>query len=299
MKVLVTGGAGFIGSNLVEALIRRGNDVTVIDNLSTGSLDNLKDMPVMLNVGNCCPDILSECEPEIIYHLGMPSSSPMYKRNPFLMGDTINATLAVFELAKRCNARVVFTSSSSVYNELAPPHSEDMPIKVTDYYTETRHSVERISELYRHLHGVSSLGLRLFSVYGPRDLAKGTYANVITQFLLQIKDGVSPEIYGDGSQSRDFIYIDDVCNALMLAGNSTCQGIVNVGTGVSYTFLDIIRMINEALGTDVTPTFIENPIGNYVSNTLANTSLVRKLLGFRANITIEDGITKMVEHYVR
>ena len=156
MSTLVTGGAGFIGSNLVEELLAAGEEVVVLDNMHTGSPDNLEGLKGSLKlIVASCNDLPGlDLHPEKIYHLGIPSSSPMYKNNPYLMGEAINGFTAVFELAKKCGARVVYASSSSLYNGLVPPHREDMTIRVSDYYTEARLAMERIAELYRGLYGI-------------------------------------------------------------------------------------------------------------------------------------------------
>ena len=160
MSTLVTGGAGFIGSNLVGELLAAGEDVVVLDNMHTGSLTNLEGLEGSLKVIKAsCNELAGiDIHPEKIYHLGIPSSSPMYKKDPYLMGEALNGFTAVFELAKKSGARVVYASSSSLYNGLLPPHHEDMTIKVTDYYTEARLAMERMAELYRQLFGVKSMG---------------------------------------------------------------------------------------------------------------------------------------------
>ena len=185
MKALVTGGAGFIGSNLVESLVDNC-EVTVLDNFHTGSKDNLatvsKDITVIKGSCNDCQNF--GLEPEVIFHLGIPSSSPMYRKDPFLVGEAINGMVAVMELARRSETKkVVFASSSSVYNGVPTPHREDAVIPVKDYYTEARLAIERVAELYYQLYGIDYAGLRFFSVYGPHEEAKGPYANMITQFL--------------------------------------------------------------------------------------------------------------------
>jgi len=174
MKALVTGGAGFIGSNLLEALIK-DYDVTVLDNFHTGSMENLKDSNGLIKVikGSCNDALTLDLEPDIIFHMGIPSSSPMYRKNPLLVGEAINGMVAIMELArqKECS-KVVFASSSSLYNGQKPPHREDMEIKVTDYYTEARLAMERIAELYHTLYDIDYAAMRFFSVYGPHEYAK-------------------------------------------------------------------------------------------------------------------------------
>jgi UDP-glucose 4-epimerase len=302
LSVLVTGGAGFIGSNLVEDLLASGKKVTVLDNMDTGSTSNLKDLNGDLEVveASCVNISKFNLKPEAIYHLGIPSSSPMYKRNPFLVGDAINGTIAVFELARSAKCRVVYASSSSLYSGLTPPHREDMTIQVTDYYTEARLAIERIAELYKRLFDVPSAGMRFFSVYGPKEGAKKQYANMVTQFLWEIMEGKSPMIYGDGTQTRDFTYVKDVVRALRIAMSSDYHGILNVGTGAAYSFNDVVDLINEGLinegiGSEIKPKYVDNPIKNYVSHTLADTSKTKEIIGFEACCTLDDGIRSLIK----
>ena len=148
MTFLITGGAGFIGSNLAEVL-SKDNDVLVLDNLHTGSLENLKGLNLK-TITRPCKDIPTLSLPKLdgIFHLGIPSSSPMYKNNPLVMGDAINEFILVLETAKSNNCPLVYASSSSVYNGNSHPWSEGMPVKVSDYYAEARYSMERLAQLY-------------------------------------------------------------------------------------------------------------------------------------------------------
>jgi UDP-glucose 4-epimerase len=218
----------------------------------------------------------------------------MYRKNPYLAGEALNGFTAVFELARKSGARVVYASSSSLYNGLLPPHREDMAILVSDYYTEARLAMERMAELYRQLYDVRSAGMRFFSVYGPKETAKKQYANMVTQFLWQMKKGETPVIYGDGLQTRDFTYVRDVTRALQLAMKSDYHGILNVGTGKAYSFNDVIEILNEKLGSDAKPKYMENPIKNYVLHTLADTSKAEREIGFKAHIALEEGIQAII-----
>lgn len=294
MRALVTGGAGFIGSNLVEALIR-DYDVTVLDNFHTGSTENLKDIDCKIQVikGSCNDALTFDLEPDIIFHLGIPSSSPMYKKNPLLMGESINGMITIMELARQNEcSKVVFASSSSLYNGLNPPHREDMQIRVTDYYTESRLAIERIASLYNTLYGIDYVGLRFFSVYGPHEEAKGNYANMISQFLWEMRTENSPLIYGDGTQTRDFTYVKDIVNALILASRKG-TGIFNAGTGKSYSFNEVIDILNNKLGTVIKPFYRENPISNYVLHTKADTSKMTSI-GFEAEYSLNRGIEELI-----
>jgi UDP-glucose 4-epimerase len=297
MSTLITGGAGFIGSNLVEELLKEGEDVVVLDNMHTGSPGNLEGLQGSLKLirasCNDLPDM--DIHPEKIYHLGIPSSSPMYKKNPYLVGEALNGFTAVFELAKRCGARVVYASSSSLYNGLLPPHREDMTIQVADYYTEARLAMERMAELYKQLYDIDSVGLRFFSVYGPKETAKKQYANMVTQFLWEMRDGKAPVIFGDGLQTRDFTYVKDVVRALRLAMKSDYHGILNAGTGKAYTFNDVIKILNQKLGLSVKPQYVKNPIKNYVMHTLADTSNAEREIGFKAQSSFDKGIDAIIK----
>lgn len=294
MRALVTGGAGFIGSNLVEALVD-GCEVTVLDSFHTGSMKNLegvgKDVKV---VKGSCNDCLSfGLEPDMIYHLGIPSSSPMYKKDPMLVGEAVNGTVAIMELARQSGCKkVVFASSSSLYNGVPTPHSEDAVIPVADYYTEARLAIERVAQLYYNLYGIDYAGMRFFSVYGPHEEAKKQYANMVTQFLWEMKAGKAPVIFGDGTQTRDFTYVKDVVDALILASKKG-TGIFNVGTGKSYSFNYVVDLLNKKLGKDLKPVYRENPIKNYVMHTLADTTRM-KALGFEAKYSLEEGIERII-----
>jgi len=269
--------------------------ITILDNFHTGSYENLVWSRGMKNVAvkkGASEQIgkLKLAKVDSIFHLGMPSSSPMYKKNPQLVGETINGALAIFELARKHDAKVVYASSSSLYNGVKAPQREDADIPVSDYYSETRLGIERIAELYRKLHGIESAGMRFFSVYGPREKAKGKYANIVSQFLWSMKAEKSPEIYGDGKQTRDFIYVGDVVNACSLAMEKKTRGAYNVGTGKATTFKEVVAAINRALGTRIVPKYVQNTIKNYVEITQADTAKSRKELGFEARVSLEEGI---------
>ncbi|NYT02050.1 MAG: NAD-dependent epimerase/dehydratase family protein [Methanosarcinales archaeon] len=299
MSILVTGGAGFIGSNLVEELLSQGKEVVVVDNMDTGSEDNLQDLQGSWELIRAdCQEISGmDLNLRAIYHLGIPSSSPMYRRDPFLVGGAINGAIAVFELAKRCGCRVVYATTSSLYSGLQPPHREDMEIQITDYYTEARLAVERIAELYRRLYGVGSVGTRFFSVYGPRERAKKQYANIVTQFLWEMMAGETPVIYGDGSQTRDFVYVKDVVRALNAAMDSDYHGVLNVGTGEAYSFREVFQILKSTLDLDIEARYVENPIKNYVPHTRADTSRAKAVLGFSARYSLEEGLRELIEYY--
>jgi len=296
LKVIVTGGCGFIGSNLVERLVKEGYSVVVFDNLHTGSLKNIEGLNVEYfnesysKMANLVP------KAEVIFHLGIPSSSPMYKKNPELVGEAINDAIEIFEYAKNHGCKVVYASSSSIYNGNQIPYREDMPVYVTDFYTECRYAIERIAKLYNILFGVKSVGMRFFSVYGPKERFKGQYANIVSQFLWSMQRDEPPVIFGDGTQTRDFTHVYDVVDSLLLAWRKDfeCE-IFNVGTGVAYSFNEVIEILNKLLGKSIKPVYKPNPIKNYVYHTLADTTKAEKLLGFKAKISLEEGLSSLLE----
>lgn len=299
MKVLVTGALGFIGSNLTERLVREGHEVTALDNMHTGSEENVSAIKNKIKIIKAdAGDIGKTSEKfDVIFHEGVYSSSPMYKENPHLTAKAIDEWVSILEYSRKNNTKIVYASSSSLYNGNKPPHKEDMPIFITDFYTEGRYAMERLAKLYGELYGVCSVGLRYFSVYGPHERSKGKYANLITQFLWEMKAGRQPVILGDGSQTRDFIYVDDVVEANLLALKYGKTDVFNVGTGKSISLKDMAALLARKLGVSIAPKYEPNKIRNYVQHTQADTTKVASLLGFRARISLEDGITKLIGCY--
>ena len=294
LSILVTGGAGFIGSNLVEALAK-DNSVTVLDNFHTGSMDNLAIKSGDVEVIRAdVKDVRSlDRRFDLVYHLGIYSSAPMYREDPGLVGEVIDGMVAVLEYCRSKGSTLVFASTSSIYSGLKPPHREDMVPLVTDFYTEARISAERLANLYAMLYGVNSAAMRFFSVYGYHEGAKGRYANLITQFLLSMKRGEAPVVYGDGSQRRDFTFVTDVVDALLRASSVKGFAAYNVGTGVSYTINDMIDRLNRALGTAIRAKYVPMPVANYVMETLADTGKAERELGFRARVSLGEGIARL------
>jgi UDP-glucose 4-epimerase len=269
MKFVVTGGAGFIGSNLVERLVKEGNEVIVIDNLNTGNLQNLKGLNIKFIKANA-GEIDKIVEPiDGIFHLGIYSSSPMYRKRKELTYKVIEDWINILEFATKNKVKVVLASTSSIYNGNPLPWREDMQIIPTDLYTEARHAMERIAKVYNEIYGTKVVILRLFSVYGEKEEFKGEYANLVTQFILAALKGETIKVFGDGTQTRDFIYVQDVVDAFIKAMNSNIDfDIFNVGKGK-----------------------------NYVWHTLADTTKAEEKLGFKAKIYLEEGIRKIIPYY--
>ena len=302
MKLLVTGGAGFIGSNIANTLSREKNTAVVaFDDLSLGRPINLvqsvkfvkgsvMDYELTLELSKGC---------DYIFHSAAKSSSPMFKNDP-REGVDINVLgfMNVMESAKRNQVKkVIFASSSSMYNGLPIPFKESQTITPKTFYEASFYCREILARSYYLENGLNSIGLRYFSVYGPNEKHKGNFANNISQFLWNMTNGDSPIIYGDGTQTRDFTFVDDVVQANILALQSEERefGIYNIGTGTETSFSRIVEIINQHLGTDIRATYVDNPIKNYVHKTKADISLAKSELGYEAKWrSLEDGIAALI-----
>ncbi len=297
-KIIVTGGAGFIGSNLVENLSKK-NKVLVIDNLHTGSKRNLECAMESGNVTFKHADSGDmgklNFDADIVFHLGMYSASPMYKKNPELLGEVTDEMIKVLEYIRKKDIPLVFASTSSIYNGVKPPHREDAKYIVSDYYTEGRIFAERASELYNKLYGCNIAAMRFFSVYGYHEEAKKGYANLITQFMWDMKKNKSPVIYGDGTQKRDFVFVTDVVDAVTKASKIKGFEVFNVGTGRNYTLNQMVALLNKKLGKKIKPKYIKMPVKNYVAETLADPSKARRMLGFNAKINLDKGLSLLLK----
>ncbi|MCS7093834.1 MAG: NAD-dependent epimerase/dehydratase family protein [Candidatus Aenigmarchaeota archaeon] len=300
MKVLVTGAAGFIGSHLVEEFKKKGFDVYGLDNFHTGNMKNIEMFDIEIIKGDAKKISEIDKKFDAILHNGIYSSSPMYKENPHLVGRVVEDMICVLEYAKKNKSRVVLASTSSLYNSNEIPWKENMPIKVTDFYTEARLACERLCELYSKLFGVECISLRYFSVFGEREEFKGRYANVLTQMIWSALRGEEFVIYGDGEQSRDLIYVKDVIEANLKAVDfkdfsSTKFEIFNVGSGKTFSFNQMAEIVNRKIPLKVK--YTENPIKNYVGKTMADTEKAEKLLGFGAKFQVSDTLGKLIKYY--
>ena len=303
MKVLVTGICGFIGSHLAKELVSEGHNVWGLDTLHTGSLKNIALIRSQIHFRKSRAGTLASLNQkfDIIFHLGMPSSSPMYRSNHSLISQTIDDATRILDYCKQNNTPLIYASTSSLYGNRQPPAIETAPITPTDFYTETRLTIERLAQVYCNLYGVRSIGLRYFSVYGDNEQSKGKYANLVSQFIWAARKKQRPLIYGDGYQSRDFIHVNDVVRANLLAWNllndknTSFAEIVNIGTGRCHSLNYVIRELEEALQHKINPQYTPNPIKNYIMKTRANTHKAKFCLGFEAEIPLEKGIRMVLK----
>lgn len=298
---LITGGAGFIGSNLAASLAKDGENVTVLDNFSTGSLKNLSDIRKDIDlIHSSCNEIEPSDTREIdtIFHLGMPSNSKMYREDPSLVGRVIDDFINLVRCARENDNDVIVASTSSLYGRSEPPHREDMRLRPFSLYPESRLKIERLGKVFSELYDLKITALRLFAVYGPRERAKGTYANMITQFIWWALEGKNPIVYGNGEQTRDFIHVDDVIRAFRLSSEiGDGFDVLNIGTGQETSFNKIIKKIGSMVSGSIEPRYISNPIENYVYRTLGDPLRAERELGFRSEINVQEGIKRQISNY--
>ena len=306
-KALVTGGAGFIGSNIVEELVNRDIEVVVLDDLYLGSEENLAEVEDQIEFieGTVMDDHKLEAAlkgVDTVFHQAARSSSPMHKDNP-QEGVRINVEGFVNTLEKAVEAgaeKVVYASTSSMYGSVEPPHKEDMEVTPLNRYTASKMSRELYAKCYSYQDEIETTGLRYFSVFGPHEKAKDKFANVVTQFLWKMQSGEQPVIWGDGTQERDLVFVEDVVEANMKAAQRIEEAdgeVFNVGTGNPTTFNTVVEKLNEKLGTDIEAEHVENPLDNYVWEHRADNSKIKEVLGWEPGHTFEEGLEKTVGYY--
>jgi nucleoside-diphosphate-sugar epimerase len=296
--VLVTGAAGFIGQNLVKRLLNEKVYVIAFDNLSYGKKENISKFINEMIVGDVTnkEDLDKVKDVDYIFHFGSPSSVILFNKDPVgCFHATVCGFLNILEWAKKKNIeKLVYASSGSVYGHSRIPQSEDTPPKPVNLYGVAKLNCEILAKKYSN--EVPSIGLRIFAGYGPGEEHKGDFASVITLFLKNMLKGRSPIIYGDGNQQRDFIYIDDIIEAIINSAknNSVKNMIINVGSGICYSFNEVVALLNELLGTNISPKYI--PVPNYyLKKTLADIKLMKRFLGVNA-MDLKQGVIKYLKY---
>ena len=298
MKYVVTGGAGFIGSHLTEKLIKQGDVVTVLDNLNTGKIENLKSVSKKINfVQNDIRDfeVLRSLMKNVdgIFHQAAMASVQDSFRIPEKFHDVnVNGTENIFKIAKEFGIKVVYASSSSVYGDTSIlPTTESDEKRPINPYAKTKLEKDKLAEQYAK-NGLKVIGLRYFNVFGPRQSKE--YAGVIKLFLERIQQGLPPLVNGDGLQIRDFVYVDDAVNANILSMESDIDfEFFNIGTGTTISILDLANMIIKFSGLKIKP--IHRPaLSGDVRATQADITKVKTMLKWRPTTSIQDWLKSAV-----
>jgi len=308
MRCLVTGGAGFIGSNLVDALLARGDAVTVVDDLSTGRLSNLEPglengaelVEADIRDGEALSRLAQEKRPEAIFHLAAQIDVRKSLAAPFFdAGVNVGGTANVLEAARACEARRVVSISTggAIYGEgegQQLPLPEDAPIAPLSAYGQSKFAAEGYVSLYERLYGLSGVSLRLGNVYGPRQDPLGE-AGVIAIFCGLLKEGGRPTVFGDGTQTRDYIYVGDVVSAALAAGDSEATGAINVGTGVETNVLELIEALKRLSGNEsFEPDFAPARTGE-VQRITIDAGRAERELGWCAEMDLDEGLRVTLE----
>ena len=306
LRTLVTGGAGFIGSHLVDRLMKEGYEVTVLDDFSAGKVENIQrhlgvrsfhlvkgDVQNLEEVRKAVRDVY------VVFHLAAIVNVPLSIENPLLVNDVnIQGTVNLLEASLEENIQqFIYISTCAVYGEACYlPINEEHPIMPLSPYGISKFTAEYYCKIFNKIHDLKTVCLRFFNVYGPRQ-SEGPYSGVITQFISRLRQGKPPIIYGDGKQTRDFVYVKDVVEACMLALNSqNCGGeVINIGTGKPTTINELAKVLMRMFGeTDVKPEHAPIRAGD-IRNSYANISKAETALGYKPKVRLGAGIRLLLQ----
>jgi len=306
MRYLVTGGAGFIGSNTVDELVRRGHSVVVLDDLSTGKEENLSQVAgkveflrgsitEMETVRAACRGV------DYVLHLAARTSVPRSVKEP-LEANRINVDGTLNVLVAACDAkvcRVVFAASSSAYGETPTlPKVETMAPSPISPYGASKWMGEVYTQVFGRVYGLENVSLRYFNVFGPRQDPSSHYSGVLSRFITALLDSAQPVVYGDGEQSRDFTYVENVVEANLLACEAANASgrVFNVGTGNRFTLNQTLKLLEKISGKPARPRY-DPPREGDIRDSQADIELARKLLGYNPRIGFEEGLRRTWQWY--
>ncbi len=306
MKILITGGAGFIGANLAWEIQTRFPlaEVTIIDDFSSGVSKNLEGFKGELIEGGVEDEnlinSLTRRDFDVIYHEAAITDTTVDNKER-MMRVNVDGFKNILNLARKEKSQVVYASSAGVYGNGPIPMRESQGLSPLNAYALSKEKMDQVAMDFARETDLKIIGLRYFNVYGPGEAHKGKSASMVWQLACQIRGGKNPRIFKYGEQERDFIYIKDVIEATIRAMDPVRNrisngveakesGIVNVGTGRKVSFNRIIEILNKVLCTDFKPEYFDNPYTFYQNHTQADTNLAERILGFKANWDIEEGI---------
>lgn len=301
MKVLVTGGAGFIGSNIVKALENDGIDVIVLDDFSHSSYKNLADAKAEIVCGSILDENIFVKIPKVeaVIHEAAITDTTL-DDDAKMMAVNYQGSQNVLDFCLKRKIRLVYASSAGVYGESAAAMREDQKITPHNVYAYSKYLFDCTVMRQFKAKTYPIVGLRYFNVYGPGEYHKGTAASMIYQLYSQMKQKRRPRIFKFGEQKRDFIYVKDAARLSVAALRAKQSAILNVGTGQARSFNDIIRVLNQVLKKDLEPEYFDNPyMGKYQNYTEADTTRLKTFLKTGADFSLEDGIRDYVENYLQ
>tara|TARA_Y100000590_G_scaffold162546_1_gene186349 strand:+ start:312 stop:1211 length:900 start_codon:yes stop_codon:yes gene_type:complete len=299
MRFVVTGGAGFVGSHLVKLLVKKEHDVTVIDNLHTGKLENIEKVSDKIKFENIDIQDYDSMEKELrnidgVFHqAALTVVQDSFKMPDKYQSVNVDGTENIFKIAQKNNLKVVYASSSSVYgHQDVVPILESFNKKPINPYGKTKLDDEILSEKYAN-QGVKIIGLRYFNIFGKGQTLE--YAGVITKFLDRLRDKESPIIYGTGSQIRDFIHVEDIAKANLLAMESDVSFThANIGTGNSISILELAKIMIDISGLELEP-IMEKALEGDIEKSQSDNSLARKLFGWKPEKRLEDWLKETIK----
>ncbi|MFD9891719.1 NAD-dependent epimerase/dehydratase family protein [Amycolatopsis sp. NPDC059027] len=303
-NVLVTGGAGFIGRNMIAQMVLDGYTITALDNYKIGGkeflADEIRDQVNWVEGDSRDYGLIAELTKgkDGVIHLAAPSSFLMYEEDPTDGASvTTQGFLNILEAVRRNDVgKLVYASTSAVYEGNPVPYTEDMTLAPPDLKALSKKWNEEAARQYSDRYGITAIGLRPFSVYGHDEFSKGGYANVISLFVWAALSGKTPVVWGNGQQTRDFIYVTDAGRAFQLALEQDLKTQeFNVGTGLETTFNRVLHLVGAELGIEFTPQYVPTPIAIYAERLWADTRAAENILGFHPSVTVEEGVRRVIE----
>jgi UDP-glucose 4-epimerase len=293
MRAVVTGGAGFIGSHVVEALLARGDEVHVLDDLSKGTRERVA-AGAELHVGDIRdPDAVFEAaQPDAVFHLAAQADVRLSVERPDVDTDVnVLGTVRILEAARRHGARVIFSSTGgAVYGECTGPATEAAERRPLAPYGTSKLCGEEYLATWNRLYGTEHVSLRFANVYGPRQEPHGE-AGVVAIFMGLLHEGGTPRIYGDGSQTRDYVFVEDVVRAMIVALDGKGGGVFNIGTGVETSVLELYDAVQRASAITREPVFAEARLGE-LQRSVLDSSLAARELRWRADRSLDEGLAR-------
>jgi UDP-glucose 4-epimerase len=298
MKVLVTGGAGFVGSHLVDALVEQQHEVTVVDVLGEGSIKYIHPEAKFYEIdirSEALDQVFQKHQPEIVFHLAAQSTVPPSIKNPMYdQSVNIGGTIQVLEMMRKYNGKkIIYSSSAAVYGEpVSLPIQEEHPIKPLSPYGLSKYVAEQYIELYNRMYGIDYTTFRYANIYGPRQTPEGE-GGVVSIFVDKVLKGETPTINGDGRHTRDYIFVKDVVAANIAAMDKGSQSVVNISTGNAVSVSELLELIGQAVEKEVNPIYGPERAGDIVHSTL-DPGKAHEALNWKAVNQLLDGLKKTI-----